>query len=213
MRVLIAAVAALLIFTPTANAFPPPDPGIAAGCTSAELQADPVGADGFYRCLGAGKATYERCPGELVFSVGEGACVGRDVFPPELGDWGVTVTAPRGVSVPVGGGLTFRVTAHNLDGVGDLGAVRVRVTWPDGLSWGGSRDCLRLPGKRVAYCYLGVLHGTAADVRLTADPDLLSLGALTVRGEVYGSSPVDTKAANNLSSATCHALTGLIVSC
>lgn len=213
MRLLTAVVAAFLLLTGTAHAFPPPDSGIAAQCGAAgELLGDPVGVDGFYRCLGPGKARYERCPGDLVFSVGAGACVSRAEFPPELGDWGVSVDAPRGTTVRLGGGLTFRVTAHNLDGVGELGSVRVRVTWPRGLTWRGSDDCLRLEG-RTAYCYLGVAHGTSADIKLTASPDLLTLGALTVRGEVYGSSPVDVKASNNKASATCHALTGIIVSC
>lgn len=214
LRVLVAMLAAFLLLAPSANAFPPPDSGIASQCAGAgELLGDPVGADGYYRCLGAGKARYERCPGDQVFSVGAEACVSRDVFPPELGDWGVSVDAPRGTTVRLGGALKFRVTAHNLDGVGDLGSVRVRVTWPDGLSWGRSADCLRLQGQRAAYCYLGVEHGTSADITLTASPGLLTIGALTVRGEVYGSNPVDSKPANNRASATCHALTGIIVSC
>jgi hypothetical protein len=65
----------------------------------------------------------------------------------------------------------------------------------------------------VAYCYLGVEHGTTADVKLTASPGLLSLGPITVRGEVHGSNPVDTKPANNRATATCHALTGVLISC
>jgi hypothetical protein len=144
-RVLVAVLAAFALITPTAHAFPPPDSGIASQCTTGgELVGDPVGADGFYRCLGAGQARYERCPGEQVFSVGAGACVSRDEFPPELGDWGVSVQAPRGLSVRLGGTLPFKVVAHNLDGVGDLGSIRVRVTWPDELTWVSSPDCLRL---------------------------------------------------------------------
>ncbi|WP_308190374.1 hypothetical protein [Amycolatopsis sp. GM8] len=135
---------------------------------------------------------------------------------PDLTITGTPRTADIGVAVKAsarGSQITYTITATNT-GPGDATGVRLSATYPSGLNYGGSATCARVGTTRQVTCDIAALpSGTSRTVSFSANTGLLTLGQLTTTVTRQASTPTDPQAANDTASATCNALTGLLVHC
>ena len=126
----------------------------------------------------------------------------------QVADIAVTLAATiTGVST-----VEYAATATNL-GPATATGVTVTMIYPAGLTFVASPTCA-LAGTRTVRCAVGtVAVGAATTARFTARAGVLLFGSFTTTAARTASAPSDSNAANDQTSRTCSALTGLIVSC
>jgi Domain of unknown function DUF11 len=129
---------------------------------------------------------------------------------PTEADLGVSINAtPRQVSTSR---ITYTVTVHNA-GPADATGIRLVATYPKGLVFTGSEDCVAA-GTRTLNCDIAAVpNGANATATFMARAQLLAIGSLTTTVQRTQSTPTDPNAANDHASKTCSALTGLLVRC
>lgn len=127
---------------------------------------------------------------------------------PKAADVGVSLTASaRGTQI------TYKITATN-SGPADASGVQLSSTYAAGLNYAGSTACSRVGSTREVTCAIPALpSGASTTVSFTTSAGLLTLGSLTTTATRQASTPADPNAANDKASVTCHALTGLLISC
>ncbi len=130
---------------------------------------------------------------------------------PSAADLGVTLTAsPRGI-------LTSRIDyTVKLTNAGPSNAtgIRVATTLGSGLKFSGSTQCSNPAGTKIVNCDIASLAvGANATAKFSVTTGLLSLGSITSTSKIVQGTPADPEAANNTSSVTCTAVTGLLVLC
>ncbi|WP_181777661.1 DUF11 domain-containing protein [Amycolatopsis pittospori] len=129
----------------------------------------------------------------------------------DAADLGVKLTAsPRGILTST---IEYSVKVTNT-GPGAATGIRVASTIGNGLRFTGSSTCSNPGGAKVVNCDIASLaSGASATAKFTVAAGLLSLGPVKTTSSITQSSVTDPNAANNTSSATCTAITGLLLSC
>lgn len=135
----------------------------------------------------------------------------------------ITVTAPAadlGVSLsatagpPLHGKVNYDAAVTN-NGPDPATSATLTTQLPSqatGISAAGS--CTYSSGTDQVSCPVGALaNGATTHVTFTAQYGLLSIGALTATSTLSAVTPTDPNAANDSDSATCHALTGPLITC
>ncbi|WP_027008327.1 DUF11 domain-containing protein [Conexibacter woesei] len=135
----------------------------------------------------------------------------------------ITVTAPAadlGVSLsatpgpPLHGRVDYdAAVTNNGPDPATAATLTTQLPWQaTGISAAGS--CTYTSATDQVSCPVGaVANGTTTHVTFTVQYGLLSIGALTATSTLSAVTPTDSNAANDSSSATCHALTGPLISC
>ncbi|MFF5212342.1 hypothetical protein [Streptosporangium sp. NPDC000396] len=131
---------------------------------------------------------------------------------PPVADLAVSLAAsPRGLGVAY---ATFTATVTNR-GPAAATAARLRFTYPAGFAQPAASGCAVDTGARTVTCDLGALPaGGSVTKSLGLHTQLLVISTrLTVTARRLDSTPADTQPANDTASATCSAITGLLVIC
>ncbi len=126
-------------------------------------------------------------------------------------DLGVQLTAsPRGVLTST---IEYTVKVTN-SGPAAASGIRVASTLGNGLRFTGSSTCSNPGGAKVVNCDISSLaSGASATAKFTSAAGLLSLGQVKTTAKITQSSVTDPNAANNTGSASCTAITGLLLVC
>ncbi|MGV9771856.1 hypothetical protein [Streptosporangium sp. NPDC003464] len=131
---------------------------------------------------------------------------------PPAADLAVSLAAsPKGLGVVY---ATFTATVTNR-GPATATAARLRFTYPAGFARPAAPGCAADTGARTVTCDLGSLPAGGSVTRsLGLHTQLLTISnRLTVTAGRLDSAPADTQPANDTASATCSAITGLLVIC
>jgi hypothetical protein len=134
------------------------------------------------------------------------------IVAPPAADLSVTLAAsPSGVLVHT---VTFTATVHD-NGPGDAAQARVTFSYPAGFVAPSAPGCAIDPAARTVACDLGpIANGASATASVRLTVGLLTIGGnLVVTATRTSSAPADPNPANDTGSATCAALTTLLVSC
>ncbi|MFJ2406682.1 DUF11 domain-containing protein [Streptomyces xanthochromogenes] len=127
-------------------------------------------------------------------------------------DLAVTLNAsPHGLGITY---ATFTATVTN-NGPATATAAQIRFTYPTGFVLPSATGCTVNATARTATCDLGALASGASTTRtLGLHTGLLTISShLTVTAARTTSTPTDPQPANDTASATCSALTTLLISC
>ncbi|GAA4227404.1 DUF11 domain-containing protein [Streptosporangium album] len=109
---------------------------------------------------------------------------------------------------------TFTATVTN-QGPATATAARLRFTYPKGFAQPSAPGCAVNTSARTATCDLGALPAGGSVTRsLGLHTQLLTISNhLTVTAARLDSTPADPRSSNDTASATCSAITGLLVRC
>lgn len=126
-------------------------------------------------------------------------------------DLGVTLTAsPRGLLTS---SIEYTVKVTNA-GPAAASGIRVTSTLGNGLRYTGSAACSNPSGTKVVNCdFSSLASGASATAKFSVATGLLTVGPVKTTAKITQSSVADPNAANDTASATCTAITGLLVSC
>ncbi|WP_326825317.1 hypothetical protein [Streptosporangium sp. NBC_01756] len=131
---------------------------------------------------------------------------------PPAADLAVSLNAsPKNLGVLY---ATFTATVKN-QGPAAATAARLRFTYPRGFAQPSAPGCTVNTSARTATCDLGALPAGGSVTRtLGLHTQLLTISNhLTVTAARLDSTPADPQPANDAASATCSAITGLLVRC
>ncbi|OKA06947.1 hypothetical protein ATP06_0218730 [Amycolatopsis regifaucium] len=130
---------------------------------------------------------------------------------PSTANLGVTLTAsPRGILTS---SVEFTVKVTNA-GPATASGIRVASTLGNGLRFTGSSTCSNPGGTKVVNCdFSSLAVGAGATAKFTVAAGLLTLGPVKTTAKIVQSSVTDPNTADNTASATCTAVTGLLLSC
>jgi hypothetical protein len=134
------------------------------------------------------------------------------VTAPPAADLGVSLSARAGP--PLHGKVNYDATVtDNGPAAASSATLTTQLPWQaTGISAAGS--CTYAGTTHQVTCPVGALaNGATTHVTFTAQYGLLSFGALTATATLSAVTPTDPNPANDSSSATCHALTGPLISC
>lgn len=111
--------------------------------------------------------------------------------------------------------ITYTVTASN-DGPGSVDSASVVVDLPSktySVSGLPSNCAYDVSSDRVTCTTATIANGSEFEAEFVANMGLLSLGALNATASRTSSSPNDPNSSNDSTTATCHALTSVLISC
>ncbi|WP_410576727.1 DUF11 domain-containing protein [Amycolatopsis sp. lyj-108] len=130
---------------------------------------------------------------------------------PSAADLGVTLTAsPRGILTS---SIEYTVKVTNA-GPAAASGIRVVSTLGTGLRFTGSSTCTNPGGAKTVNCdFSSLASGASVTAKFSVAAGLLSLGQVKTTAKITQSSVADPNAANNASTSTCTAVTGLLLSC
>ncbi|MFJ2030233.1 hypothetical protein [Streptosporangium sp. NPDC087985] len=131
---------------------------------------------------------------------------------PPAADLAVSLdSSPKGLGVLY---ATFTATVTN-QGPGNATAARLRFTYPAGFAQPSAPGCAVNTSARTVTCDLGAIPAGGSVTRsLGLHTQLLVISShLTVTAARLDSSPADPRSSNDSASATCSAITGLLVRC
>ncbi|MER7861939.1 DUF11 domain-containing protein [Amycolatopsis japonica] len=126
-------------------------------------------------------------------------------------DLGVSLSAsPRGILTS---SIDYTVKVTNA-GPGAASGIRVVSTLGNGLRFTGSSVCSNPSGTKVVNCdFSSLASGASATAKFSVAAGLLSIGQVKTTAKITQSSVADPNAANDTASATCTAVTGLLLTC
>lgn len=111
------------------------------------------------------------------------------------------------------GSVSYAVTVGNT-GPDPLRSATVTTALPAGLAGLTGGACTYQPASRTETCSVGALPvGASTSVSFRAVVGLLDVGRFTATARRTASDPTDPNAANDAASASCQAITALLVSC
>ncbi|MFD5513966.1 hypothetical protein ACFWIB_40590 [Streptomyces sp. NPDC127051] len=109
--------------------------------------------------------------------------------------------------------VTYTMTTSN-HGPQRLQSATVTLTYPQGLTSPSAPGCTVNPSTRTVTCPISALTpGASATRQITTQAHLLALGSQTATATRTTSAPADPNHTNDTATATCQALTTLLVTC
>ncbi|WP_329081070.1 hypothetical protein [Streptosporangium sp. NBC_01469] len=114
-----------------------------------------------------------------------------------------------GILVPY---LRYTLTAHN-NGPNAVISATVKATLPPGASATNLPTGCTAAGSTITCTYGAIAHGTSVDKTFRVPLSLLSLGNVTVSATRTTSAPADLNPANDNASASCNAVSIVLVTC
>ncbi|MFD5142681.1 IPT/TIG domain-containing protein [Streptomyces sp. NPDC058401] len=124
-------------------------------------------------------------------------------------DVNLTAQPHLGILVPY---LSYTLSAHNT-GPSSVTSATLTATLPAGATATNLSAGCTAAGTTVSCTYGAIANGASADKTFRIPLHLLTLGQVTVTGDRTASAPADPNTANDTASATCTAISIVLVTC